>query len=282
MATLNERIKAKLAELEDDREDRQRAWTHIRALEVKVSDVVEDLQKARRRVRRYRAKLEEIRADLAQKDAETRDEDTPEEQALRARRDRLAGEYEEAIAIRDRLLDKLDRLKDRQEDARGALDAAVAESEEDREALQRMRNKRERIREARARNDHPSPNFDWAEFDCNDGTEAPEESKPAIRHWCQTVGEPTRAVHGPIDVTSGFRHRAYNARIGGEDASVHIYDYPGRDYRAVAVDFKCARGTPRDWYGTTAGKADGRGLYSTFTHADNRNRIGWPDAVWSG
>jgi hypothetical protein len=70
--------------------------------------------------------------------------------------------------------------------------------------------------------------------------------------------------------------------VGGEPNSVHIYDYPGRNFAAVAVDITCETGSPEEWYAFTAGKANGRGIYATFHHADNRSRIGWSDATWSG
>jgi hypothetical protein len=91
-----------------------------------------------------------------------------------------------------------------------------------------------------------------------------------------------RERFGAVHVNSGYRPTAYNASVGGELNSVHIYDYPGRDCRAVAVDVTCEKGSASDWYAFTAGKADGRGLYGTFHHADTRSRIGWPDSTWSG
>lgn len=282
VAELNKRIKAKLKELQDDKEDRERARRIIHRVDATVAELSDELVNVRKRIKRRRALIAEVRDDLGELEAKTPDEDTPEEQELRARLDELTGEYEEAIATRDRILGRLDRLQDKRADARKALEKAFAESNEDREALQRFRKRRKLALEARERNDRPSPNFDWAEFYCNDGTPFPEGSKPAIKHWCETVGEPLRAKYGSVHINSAFRHRAYNARIGGEDASVHIYDYPGRNFKAVAVDFRCAKGSPADWFMFTAGKADGRGRYNTFHHADNRNRIGWPDASWVG
>lgn len=279
---LNRRIKAKRAELEDDRADRRRARRVLENAKATIPEVREELGRARRRVRRRRAAIEELRADLEELEQETPCEDTSEEAELEAQLEQLADELDEAIADRDRLLDRLDRWREKRADAREALEQAIAESREDREALQRLRRRRKRAREARDRNDQPSPNFDWAEFDCNDGTELPEESKPAVRDWCQRIGEPVRARFGAVRINSAYRHSAYNARIGGASASVHIYDHPGRNHKAVAVDFRCAQGTPSDWHSFTAGKADGRGLYPTFHHADTRNRIGWPDASWSG
>lgn len=282
LAQVNTRIKAKLAELADDRDERARAHRLIARRETRIEELREELARTRKRINRRRVAVAEVRADLEELQASTPDEDTEGEAQLQARLDELAGQLEEALSDRDRILDRLDRLADDVLDAKKVLQDAVEESAEDRDALRRLRARRKRIIEARARNDRPSENFDWAEFDCNDGTSLPEQSKPAVRDWCQRIGEPVRARFGSVHINSGFRHRAYNARIGGEDNSVHIYDYPGRDYKAVAVDFRCARGTPADWYAFTAGKADGRGLYNTFHHADSRGRIGWRDATWRG
>lgn len=279
---INRRIRVKLKKLESDREERQQARQVLHRVENRVTVLREELVKVRRRIQRRRSAIIEVQQDLKQLESETPDEDTEDEVELRHLLDQLSGELEEALATRDRLLDRLDVLQEKQTDAKQALEEAVAESAEDREALQRLRQRRRRALEARKRNDQPSPNFDWAEFDCNDGIQLPEASKPAVRDWCQRVGEPVRAQYGSVHINSAFRHRAYNKSIGGEDNSVHIYDFPGRDYRAVAVDFRCERGTPLDWYTFTASKADGRGRYATFHHADTRNRIGWPDATWSG
>lgn len=279
---LNRRIKAKLDELDDDRRDRERALNILHRVDAKTAELRDELVRVRNRIRRRRSAVREVKEELMELDDKSPNEDTPEELELQERLDQLAGELDEALATRDRIIDRLDRLQDKRDDAKKALQRAVAESSEDREALERMRNRRERIRKARERNDRPSPNFDWAEFDCNDGTPLPEAAKPAIKDWCERIGEPARKRFGSVHVNSGYRHRVYNARIGGEDNSVHIYDFPGRNCKAVAVDFTCATGRPSDWYDFTAGKADGRGRYSTFHHADTRNRIGWPDATWAG
>lgn len=131
---------------------------------------------------------------------------------------------------------------------------------------------------------YASQNFMYSEFDCKNGQKIPAASRPAVREWCRRVGEPARAKFGPVGITSGFRPSGYNSDIGGAPNSVHIWDYPGRECKAVAVDWYAASGGPREWYDFTAGRADGRGYYpySGFHHADTRNNIGWPDATWSG
>lgn len=279
VAEINRRIKSKLNELADDHDERQRAHRIISRKETRIEELRVELTRTRKRIKRRRAAIAEVKADLEELEAATPDEDTEEEARLRAQLDELAGQLEEATHDRDRILGRLDRLKEKRDEARQMLSNAIAESDEDRKALARLRARRERIRAAQ---DRPSPHFDWAEFDCNDGTRLPEQSKPAVKDWCQKVGEPVRERFGSVIINSAFRHRAYNESIGGEDNSVHIYEFPGRDFKAVAVDFRCSQGTPADWFAFTSGRADGRGRYATFVHADTRNRIGWPDATWTG
>jgi len=136
--------------------------------------------------------------------------------------------------------------------------------------------KRRVLRESR-----PSPNFSYAEFNCNDGTPVPKAAYKGLDHLCLNYLEPLRKKYGAISVTSGFRHQAYNADIGGASLSVHIYDFPGRDGSAVAADVVCRTGNPQQWgdYLKSIG-ADGVGIYnaSGFVHVDNRGRMGWPDS----
>lgn len=276
---LDARIKGKLDELAKDREDRDRVERVLARVDARVDEVRDELRRIRRVIARRREVLKDLRADLKELEAKTPDEDTAEEAKLRERLDHLAGLHEEAIALRDRLLMRLDRLSDRSDDAKKALQEIVDEHEEDRQAYVRLKRKRQRIREQRAKKDQPSEHFTYAEFDCNDGTPVPEAAKPAIKALCRDVLEPARARFGTIHINSGYRTESWNRQVGGESNSVHRYDlHPG----AAAADWTAQRGSARDWYEFTAGKADGRGLYSTFHHADNRNRIGWPDSTWTG
>lgn len=137
------------------------------------------------------------------------------------------------------------------------------------------------IRRAVFRQSHPSPNFRYDEFNCKDGTPVPKAAYKGLDHLCRNYLEPLRKRFGAIAVTSGYRHQAYNAAIGGATQSVHIYDYPGRDGSAVAADVVCATGTPQQWGDFLASiGADGIGIYnqSGFVHVDNRGNMGWPDS----
>jgi hypothetical protein len=298
VADMNERIEAKLKNMEGDRAQRERARKLVNKLDAKADELRDELKRTREVLDRRRAVAKEVREDFDQAEMEKEIErlralvgeapvptgadvaDTDKEVSrLGSRLDDLSGLIEEGIATRDRLLDKLDQLKERDAEAEKALGESIKERKEDREALERMRARRKKIM---ARRDRPSEHFSYAEFDCNNGQELPKAAEPAVKDWCQRIGEPLRKRFGSVHVNSGYRPTAYNASVGGEPNSVHIYDYPGRNFQAVAADVTCEKGSPSEWYAFTAGKADGRGSYATFHHADTRNRIGWPDATWTG
>ncbi len=83
---------------------------------------------------------------------------------------------------------------------------------------------------------HVSPNFTWDEFDCHSGERMPDEVQPNIRRLCKGVLEPLRARWaGPIIITSGWRSKEYNARVGGAKASRHMTG-EAADIRPVLLD----------------------------------------------
>jgi hypothetical protein len=134
-----------------------------------------------------------------------------------------------------------------------------------------------RIPQARADDSRLSPHFALPEFACKDGTKVPKASVPALTRLCAEVLEPLRERFGRCTVMSGYRHSAYNRRIGGAKFSQHIYDlHPG----SVAADLTFERGRPSEW----ADAADplcangGLGRYPGFVHVDNRPG----KARWSG
>ena len=296
---INLRIEARLRELKLDRAQRERAQKTASKVEARVDELRTELIHTREALQRHRAALKEVREDLHIAELEAEIERLreqlgevppgllqPEDRAddvqvarFEARLDSLAGLIEEGVATRDRLLDRLDRLRERDADAQRAVDEAIREIDDDRQTLERMRKRRQRIKE---RMDRPSVHFAYAEFDCHNGQDLPKAAEPAVKDWCQRIGEPLRRRFGAVHINSAYRPAAYNASVGGEQNSIHIYDFAGRNFRAVAADISCERGTPEQWYAFTGGKADGRGIYATFHHADTRGRIGWADATWTG
>lgn len=130
-----------------------------------------------------------------------------------------------------------------------------------------------------------SPHFTLGEFYCHDGTKPPDASIPAIREVCVHMLEPLREKYGACKVLSGYRHRDYNARIGGARHSQHIYD---ETPASIAVDVRFAKGTPAKWARSMKwrrlaksvwrrGARGGVGLYvrSGFCHFDSGPRRDW-------
>jgi hypothetical protein len=127
-----------------------------------------------------------------------------------------------------------------------------------------------------------SPHFNVAEFDCHDGRRVPKAAEAALARLCVQFLEPMRKKFGPCKVLSGYRHKAYNARIGGALRSQHDYD---DDPTTVAADTTYAKGTPAQWAAEGRRLSDrlgfgGVGEYprSGFVHLDNRRY----KARWSG
>lgn len=127
-----------------------------------------------------------------------------------------------------------------------------------------------------------SPHFNVAEFDCHDGRKVPKAAEAALARLCFEFLEPLRKKFGPGRVLSGYRHRAYNIRIGGAQFSQHNYD---DDPSTVAADTTWAKGTPSQWATEARRLSDrlgygGVGEYqrSGFVHTDNRRYL----ARWSG
>jgi hypothetical protein len=131
-----------------------------------------------------------------------------------------------------------------------------------------------------------SPHFNVREFDCHDGKNVPQVAEPACARLCVQFLEPLRAKFGPALVLSGYRHKAYNAKIGGAKASQHNYD---DDPSTVAADLSFRKGSPSQWalearrLSTRLGFG-GVGEYPPnrerggFVHVDNRRY----KARWSG
>lgn len=127
-----------------------------------------------------------------------------------------------------------------------------------------------------------SSHFNVAEFDCHDGRKVPKVAEAALARLCVQFLEPMRAKFGPGRVLSGYRHAAYNARIGGATKSQHNYD---DDPSTVAADSTWSKGTPAQWAAEARRLSDrlgfgGVGEYrgSGFCHTDNRRY----KARWSG
>lgn len=114
-----------------------------------------------------------------------------------------------------------------------------------------------------------TPNFDLAEFFCNDGTKVPAELMPNVRELAANLQVLRDEIGEPIRINSAYRHPAYNKRIGGAPASQHL--------KAKAADITAKSYTPKRLAAVIerlikAGKMKqgGLGIYPGFTHYDVR------------
>lgn len=117
-----------------------------------------------------------------------------------------------------------------------------------------------------------SPYWRLEEFHCRDGTPVPKRAIPALRVHVRKVLDPCRRKFGRGTCNSGYRHRRYNARIGGASQSFHIYDiHPD----APATDVWFAKGSPAAWADEGSHRMNGGGgvgTYRSFVHFDRRSR----------
>lgn len=131
--------------------------------------------------------------------------------------------------------------------------------------------------------------FRYQEFYTHDGTPIPASDKnlAGIERHCKVMLEPMRKKFGACHVVSGYRHRDYNASIGGARNSFHIWDMDDQHRAAPATDLIFATGNPEEW-GAYArnlmklsnGGNGGIGIYKHqgFVHVDLRPWV----ADWRG
>lgn len=110
--------------------------------------------------------------------------------------------------------------------------------------------------------------FTEGEFAEHTGTPAPAGYLVWVRKLCVEYLEPLRVEFGAVTIVSGWRSTTYNQSVGGAPKSFHRR-IAGR--RGSAVDLRCRRGRPTDWYAYLDSLGiPGLGLYPTWVHADNR------------
>ncbi len=187
------------------------------------------------------------------------------EEKKEQRRDVLADEIEDAEDVLDELVEAAEKNQRKSK----KLDRKLAKHVRRRKRLAKRRKKiREQI-EAKDDKDRLSRSFVVAEFNCRDGTPVPKAAIPALRELCAKHLQPLRDSGQTVRVNSGYRHRAYNASIGGASGSYHIYDErPGSPAADHTQDGRAASAVA-DWH-ESHNPPPAMGRYSTFTHIDRR------------
>lgn len=126
-----------------------------------------------------------------------------------------------------------------------------------------------------------SRRFARHEFRCKDGTDVPDVLVPALTHHCVTILDVIRDALGvPVTIVSGLRTKAYNRRINGAKASLHLYiehnPNPGPTGK-FGTDLRAKGKTPTEVAAVIErlirdGKIPkgGVGIYPSWVHYDNR------------
>jgi uncharacterized protein YcbK (DUF882 family) len=118
-------------------------------------------------------------------------------------------------------------------------------------------------------------NFNLNEFNCHDGTLVPEDLLPNVLELAKNLQVLRDEIKQPIRINSGYRHKAYNKKIGGAPLSTHI--------TAKAADINVKSLTPKQLAAVIerlikAGKMKqgGVGIYPGWVHYDIRGiRARW-------
>ena len=118
----------------------------------------------------------------------------------------------------------------------------------------------------------PSKNLSWAELKCADGTEYPIKWRKDRAVALAATFEEIRLACGgkPIEVSSGYRTKQYNAKINGARLSQHVQ---GR-----ALDLKPPDGMSLEKFGNKilelanreGSRIKGFGWYKSWIHIDIR------------
>lgn len=264
----------------------------LATLKRKRKDAQDRSQKVERLLAGERKDLRHIQSELKD-EREHRDE-------LKDRRDVLKRELNEEIADDERGKGEHaehweDWARDRREELADEIDASIAriqrllergaKSDKERDELVKrdrklegeLRALKKRMERKRDPGGNLTKDFSVAEFDCNNGTPCPSGIVPHLKQLCVAHLQPLRDSGGTVGINSGYRTVQYNAAIGGEPNSYHVYTYR---MKAPAVDHVQAGRSASEvanWH-DSHNRFDGMGRYSSFCHGDDR---GYPSR-WYG
>jgi uncharacterized protein YcbK (DUF882 family) len=118
-------------------------------------------------------------------------------------------------------------------------------------------------------------NFSLSEFQSKDGSSFPSGAVQNLTILAEQLQVLRDEVKRSITVTSGYRSKEHNLRIGGALDSFHV--------RGMAADIQVSGMTPKQVYDTIEKliqegkmKEGGLGLYKSWVHYDHRGkRIRW-------
>lgn len=120
-------------------------------------------------------------------------------------------------------------------------------------------------------------NFHISEFACHDGVVVPEELYDNVLELAKNLQVLRDALGKPVKIMSGYRHLAYNKKIGGAKKSQHMVAKAG-DLKVKGIGPKRLADKIESLVAEGKMKKGGVGRYPTFTHYDTRGK----NARWGG
>ena len=120
-----------------------------------------------------------------------------------------------------------------------------------------------------------TPNFHADEFACKDGTKVPAILKAELTELAKNLQVLRDELGRSIQITSGYRSPAYNAKIGGAKFSMHQYG-KAADIKVVALTPAEVAAKIEELIKMGKMKQGGIGVYRTWVHYDIRGlRARW-------
>ena len=232
---------------------RKKHWRVLHNSQARLEDLLAALDEADADLERMERRLTKLRREGRREDK---------------RRD-LADEIENLNGVKDQLLELAVNRREKNERLRRRI-------QEDSTRIQELKERRRRIEEEAE--DKIGKYWHLAEFNCRIPPSCPDYMVRPLNELAELFLDKMRARFGAGHVNSGHRWGGppaaydYNASIGGEDDSFHIYE-DRRDYPAADCTF--ATGTPSQWAAYARELADsygfgGVGQYASFCHVDSR------------
>tara|TARA_R110002012_G_scaffold186964_1_gene353808 strand:- start:1314 stop:1724 length:411 start_codon:yes stop_codon:yes gene_type:complete len=119
------------------------------------------------------------------------------------------------------------------------------------------------------RSDKLTKNFDLSEFECNDLSWMPDHVYKNVKRAANNLQKLRDIYKRPIKITSAYRSKKYNKKIGGVSNSTHTL--------GLAVDIQIKNADTRSVYNHILTLIEdglllegGVGLYDSFVHYDIR------------
>ena len=125
------------------------------------------------------------------------------------------------------------------------------------------------------RADKLTKNFDLSEFECNDGSLMPEHVYTNVKQTANNLQVLRDMYKRPINITSAYRSKKYNKKIGGVSNSTHTLGL-AVDIQIKGIDYKNLYNYICTLIFDGLLLEGGVGLYDNFIHYDIRgSRARW-------